>query len=83
MCILCSYAERVELPNNLKQMFRPVAMMVPDTAMIAEVLLFINGFTTSSILATKLTKFYELSEALHSKEVCTCMTVDVTMQYKL
>uniref|UniRef100_A0A671UN02 Dynein axonemal heavy chain 11 n=1 Tax=Sparus aurata TaxID=8175 RepID=A0A671UN02_SPAAU len=62
------YAGRTELPENLKALFRPCAMVVPDTELICEIMLVAEGFGGAKLLAKKFITLYTLCKELLSQQ---------------
>ncbi|KAF4526157.1 hypothetical protein B566_EDAN008193 [Ephemera danica] len=62
------YGGRQKLPDNLKQLFRPVVMCQPDSEQIAEVLLHMEGFRTAADLGTRLVEVFTLAKRLLSSQ---------------
>eukprot|EP00003_Mantamonas_plastica_P006669 TRINITY_DN1548_c0_g2_i8.p1 TRINITY_DN1548_c0_g2~~TRINITY_DN1548_c0_g2_i8.p1 ORF type:complete len:4445 (-),score=1771.15 TRINITY_DN1548_c0_g2_i8:52-13386(-) len=62
------YAGRTELPENIKALFRPVSMVVPDLRQICEIKLYSEGFEGATPLSRKFTTLFSLSNELLSKQ---------------
>jgi dynein heavy chain len=62
------YAGRTELPENIKALFRPCSMVVPNLELICEIMLMAEGFIEASSLARKFNTLYKLNRELLSKQ---------------
>ena len=62
------YGGRQKLPDNLKQLFRPVVMSQPDSLVIAEVYLFSEGFKEAEDISKKLVGLFKVSGQLLSNQ---------------
>lgn len=63
-----TYAGRTELPDNLKALFRPITMMVPDFHIISKVKLSSEGFKYIDKLSEKLDQLYKLASQQLSQQ---------------
>lgn len=56
------YGGRQKLPDNLKQLFRPVIMSKPDNELITETILLCEGFKHARIIGRKLVHIFDLAK---------------------
>ena len=61
-----SYGGRSNLPSNLKALFRPVAMGLPDKCKIVEVGLLSDGFRHANVLSQKLIHVFSSAQCMLS-----------------
>lgn len=63
------YGGRSKLPDNLKQLFRSVAMTVPDDELIAEVMLLSEGFKCAKEFGKKLVSLFQICSQILSHQL--------------
>ena len=62
------YGGRQNLPDNLKQLFRSVAMTHPNNELIAEVILYSEGFKGAKDLSNKIISVFKLCKEILSPQ---------------
>ncbi len=63
-----SFRSRWCRPPTVQALFRPVAMMIPDYALIGEIMLFSEGFNNARSLAQKMVRLFKLASEQLSKQ---------------
>ena len=63
------YSGRTELPDNLKSLFRPISMIIPDSMLISEILLYSYGFFEAKSLSNKILYTFYLAKQQLSQQV--------------
>lgn len=56
------YKGRNRLPDNLKQLFRPVVMSHPDHEQIARTLLRCDGYQNADLIGRKLVEVFSMAK---------------------
>lgn len=64
----CLFSVCATEAENLKSLFRPCAMVVPDLTLICEIMLIAEGFQDARILARKFITLYMLCKELLSHQ---------------
>lgn len=77
------YAGRSNLPDNLKQLFRSLAMTKPDRQLIAEVMLYSQGFKMAERLAAKAVPFFKYVHVGVSRVRYSEFVLDLCMYWPL
>ncbi|XP_016964184.1 cytoplasmic dynein 2 heavy chain 1 [Drosophila biarmipes] len=54
------YGGRQKLPGNIQALFRPIVMQQPEPGEIARVMLFVEGFSGASSIASRIVELFDL-----------------------